>query len=121
MKDIVQFLSEVSVELNKVVWPKYDDWVGSTIIVFVLVVIFALYLGFIDFGFSKLASLLFKSYGSLLGDRDKVQMKRWYVVQVYAGFEEAVKSDLAKRIHEEGLEDIFGEILIPSATLKANV
>ncbi len=45
-------------------------------------------------------------------------MKRWYVVQVYAGFEEAVKSDLAKRIHDEGLEEKFGEILIPSTRLK---
>ncbi len=45
-------------------------------------------------------------------------MKRWYVVQVYAGFEEAVKSDLAKRIHDEGLEEKFGEVLIPSARLK---
>lgn len=45
-------------------------------------------------------------------------MKRWYVVQVYAGFEEAVKTDLAKRIHDEGLEDKFGEVLIPSARLK---
>src|SRR5437868_13029153 len=45
-------------------------------------------------------------------------MKRWYVVQVYAGFEEAVKSDLTKRIHDEGLQEKFGEILIPSTRLK---
>jgi transcriptional antiterminator NusG len=45
-------------------------------------------------------------------------MKRWYVVQVYAGFEEAVKTDLMKRIHDDGLEDKFGEILIPSTRLK---
>jgi preprotein translocase subunit SecE len=64
MKDIVQFLSEVRIELNKVVWPKYDDWIGSTIIVLVLVLIFALFLGLIDFGFSKIASYIFKTYGS---------------------------------------------------------
>jgi preprotein translocase subunit SecE len=64
MKDIVQFLGEVRTELNKVEWPKYDDWVGSTIIVLILVVIFALYLGLIDFGFAKIASFIFKSYGS---------------------------------------------------------
>jgi len=45
-------------------------------------------------------------------------MKRWYVVQVYAGFEEAVKSDLTKRIQDEGLQEIFGQVLIPSARLK---
>ena len=45
-------------------------------------------------------------------------MKRWYVVQVYAGFEEAVKSDLTKRIQDEGLQEILGQVLIPSARLK---
>ena len=45
-------------------------------------------------------------------------MKRWYVLQVYAGYEEAIKKDLQRRIHEEGLEDNFGEILIPSAKLR---
>ena len=45
-------------------------------------------------------------------------MKRWYVVQVYSGYEQAVKADLEKRIKEEGLEDSFGQILIPSAKLK---
>ncbi len=45
-------------------------------------------------------------------------MKRWYVVQVYAGFEEAVKSDLTKRIHDDGEEEKFGQILIPSARQK---
>lgn len=45
-------------------------------------------------------------------------MKRWYVLQVYAGYEEAVKLDLEKRIREEGLSEQFGDILIPSAKLR---
>jgi transcriptional antiterminator NusG len=45
-------------------------------------------------------------------------MKRWYVVQVYAGYEEAVKADLLKRIEEKSLQDRFGDILVPSAKLK---
>jgi len=45
-------------------------------------------------------------------------MKRWYVIQVYAGYEEAVKTDVAKRIQEENLQESFGEILVPSAKLK---
>ncbi len=45
-------------------------------------------------------------------------MKRWYVVQVFAGYEDLIKADLKKRIQEEGLEDKFGEILIPSARLR---
>src|SRR5436189_6126184 len=45
-------------------------------------------------------------------------MKRWYVVQVYAGYEERVKKDIQSLIAKEGLEDFFGEVLIPSAKLK---
>jgi len=45
-------------------------------------------------------------------------MKRWYVVQVFAGYEEVIKADLQKRIQEESLEDKFGEILVPAARLR---
>jgi len=45
-------------------------------------------------------------------------MKRWYVVQVFAGYEDLIKADLKKRIQEEGLEEQFGDVLIPSARLK---
>lgn len=45
-------------------------------------------------------------------------MKRWYVVQIYAGYEEAIKTDLSRRIKEAGLQEQFGEILIPSAKVK---
>lgn len=45
-------------------------------------------------------------------------MKRWYVVQVYAGQEEVTKTDLTKRIEEGNLQQLFGQILIPSAKLK---
>lgn len=45
-------------------------------------------------------------------------MKRWYVLQVYAGYEEAVKADLLRSVREKGLEDLFGDILIPAAKTK---
>ena len=45
-------------------------------------------------------------------------MKRWYVVQVYAGYEDAVRSDLLKRIEEVGSQEQFGEVLIPAAKLQ---
>ena len=45
-------------------------------------------------------------------------MKKWYVVQVLAGYENIIKADLLKRIEEKGLQDMFGEILIPSAKTK---
>ena len=45
-------------------------------------------------------------------------MKRWYVVQVYAGYEDMVKADVLKRIAERELEESFGELLIPTAKLR---
>ena len=44
-------------------------------------------------------------------------MKRWYVIQVYAGYEQAVKEDLEKRLDKEGMREFFGQILVPSAQL----
>ena len=45
-------------------------------------------------------------------------MKRWYVAQIYAGYEEAIKSDLLRRVAEESLVDSFGDVLVPTAKLK---
>lgn len=45
-------------------------------------------------------------------------MKRWYVVQVYAGYEEQVKADLARRVREQNMDAFFGPVLIPSAQVK---
>jgi transcriptional antiterminator NusG len=43
-------------------------------------------------------------------------MKRWYVIQVYTGFEDIVRADLSKRIQEEHLEELFGDVVIPTNT-----
>ena len=45
-------------------------------------------------------------------------MKRWYVVQVFAGYEERVKADIEKQVQEKSLQDLIGQVLIPSAKLK---
>jgi transcription termination/antitermination protein NusG len=45
-------------------------------------------------------------------------MKKWYVIQVYAGYEDQVKADIEKRIDEENMSEFFGEILVPSAQVK---
>ena len=39
---------------------------------------------------------------------------RWYVVHAYSGFENHVKRSLAERVKRAGLEDKFGEILVPT-------
>jgi transcription termination/antitermination protein NusG len=45
-------------------------------------------------------------------------MKKWYVVQVFAGYENIIKADIEKKIEEQNLQDLFGSILIPSAKMK---
>jgi transcriptional antiterminator NusG len=40
--------------------------------------------------------------------------KSWYVVKVQSGREDTIKEGLLKRVKMEGLEDHFGEIIVPS-------
>ena len=40
--------------------------------------------------------------------------KRWYVVHAYSGFESHVKRSLQERIERAGMQDLFGEILVPT-------
>ncbi len=45
-------------------------------------------------------------------------MKQWYIVQVYAGYEDAVRADVLKRIEERDMQELFGQVLIPAAKLR---
>ena len=40
--------------------------------------------------------------------------KRWYVVHAFSGFENQVKRSLLERISRSGMEDMFGEVLVPT-------
>ncbi|HGG58772.1 MAG TPA: transcription termination/antitermination protein NusG [Gammaproteobacteria bacterium] len=40
--------------------------------------------------------------------------KHWYVVQAYSGYEQKVQRSLQERIARYGMEDSFGEILVPT-------
>ena len=40
--------------------------------------------------------------------------KRWYVVHAFSGFENTVKKSLTERIKRAGMEEHFGEILVPT-------
>ena len=40
--------------------------------------------------------------------------KRWYIVHAYSNFEHRVKAALEERIERMGLQDKFGEILVPT-------
>ncbi|MCC4115576.1 transcription termination/antitermination protein NusG [Aromatoleum toluclasticum] len=39
--------------------------------------------------------------------------KRWYVVHAYSGFEKSVQRALVERIARAGMQDSFGQILVP--------
>ena len=62
IKNVTQFAREVQLELSKVTWPKFDEFLGSTIIVLVLVTFFSIYLGLIDLGLSEFMRFVFKLY-----------------------------------------------------------
>ncbi|MGA0805577.1 MAG: transcription termination/antitermination protein NusG [Pseudohongiellaceae bacterium] len=40
--------------------------------------------------------------------------KRWYVIHAYSGFERKVKQSLEERIGRSGLQDYFGQVLVPT-------
>jgi transcriptional antiterminator NusG len=40
--------------------------------------------------------------------------KRWYVVHAYSGFEKQVKRSLEDRIQRAGMEELFGDVLVPT-------
>jgi transcriptional antiterminator NusG len=40
--------------------------------------------------------------------------KRWYVIHAFSGFEKQVQRSLRERIARAGMEDMFGEILVPT-------
>lgn len=40
--------------------------------------------------------------------------KRWYVVHAYSGYEKKVKAALEERIELNGVQDLFGEVMVPT-------
>lgn len=45
--------------------------------------------------------------------------KRWYVVQVYTGYEDSVKTDLERAVKAANAEDLFGKVLVPTGELSS--
>ena len=62
MKNVTQFVKEVHLELSKVTWPKFDEWVGSTIVVLLLMSFFSVYLGLVDKGLTELFKVVIRLY-----------------------------------------------------------
>ena len=49
-------------------------------------------------------------------DAPKEAAKKWYAVHTYSGYEGRVRDSLKQRMQQYSLEDLFGEVLIPSET-----
>ncbi|SMB23581.1 transcription antitermination protein [Sterolibacterium denitrificans] len=44
---------------------------------------------------------------------EKIMTKRWYVVHAYSGFEKSVQRALRERVSRAGMQEFFGQILVP--------
>jgi preprotein translocase subunit SecE len=58
MKQVLSFFSEVKSELSKVTWPKRNEVVKLTLIVFVVSGAIGLYVGGLDFLFTKILTVV---------------------------------------------------------------
>jgi preprotein translocase subunit SecE len=57
VRRILDYLSEVRAELSKVTWPKRDEIIKLTIVVLLISAIVGLYVGALDFVFTKLLEI----------------------------------------------------------------
>jgi len=58
VRTIINFLKGVRTELKKVTWPKREEVIKLTLVVFIFSAIAAFYLGGLDLAFTKILELL---------------------------------------------------------------
>ena len=58
MRPVITFLSEVRSELSKVTWPKRNEIVRLTLIVFLISGAIGLYVGGLDYLFTKILTVV---------------------------------------------------------------
>lgn len=58
MKSVVTFFSEVRSELSKVTWPTRNEVVRLTLIVFTVSAVIGLYVGGLDYMFTKILTVV---------------------------------------------------------------
>jgi len=59
MKQLSQFLREVKLELSRVEWPSFNEFLGSVIVAFIVIILSSLFLGVVDKLISVLAKYVF--------------------------------------------------------------
>ena len=52
MNRIIDFFSEVKSEIGKVIWPRKEEFIGSVMVVGILIFFAAIILGGMDFGYT---------------------------------------------------------------------
>jgi preprotein translocase subunit SecE len=55
---VIEFLKEVKLELTKVTWPKKQQIIKLTLIVFIISAVVGVYVGALDYAFTKLLEFL---------------------------------------------------------------
>ena len=45
------------------------------------------------------------------------QAVRWYIIQTYSGYENAVKLDLERRVESMGMSDFIFRVIVPEETV----
>lgn len=58
MKAVLSYLKEVRSELAKVIWPKREEVLRLTLVVIIISAVVGLYLGGLDYAFTKLLELV---------------------------------------------------------------
>jgi preprotein translocase subunit SecE len=56
----VQFLSQVREELKKVIWPTRAELLKLTLVVIAVSVVVGIYIGLVDYGFTKVTEMVIK-------------------------------------------------------------
>lgn len=54
MRKVTGYLSEVRGELSKVVWPKREEIIRLTLVIFIISTVVGAYVGALDYGMTKL-------------------------------------------------------------------
>ena len=57
---VAKFVKEVKQELTKVAWPSKYELRDSTIVVIVLSILLAVFIGVVDYGLSRMSTLIFR-------------------------------------------------------------
>jgi len=58
VKGVIEYLKEVRLELSKVTWPKKQQIIKLTLIVFIISAAVGVYVGALDYAFTKLLEFL---------------------------------------------------------------